>query len=151
MKCLSVSQPFAELIVTKKKTIELRNWNTKFRGEFLIHSPQKIRREDCKRLGFLETLTTGAIIGKAELYDVKHYKTKSEVKKDSEFHYASKSHFDRKYGFLIKNAKIFRIPIPYKGKLGFFDVDLPKINFKKKEIESDIIDEEYRYQWINHH
>ena len=151
MKCLSVSQPFAELIITKKKTIELRNWNTKFRGEFLVHSPQKIRREDCKRLGFSKSLATGAIIGKAELYDVKHYKTKLEVKKDSKFHYASKTHFDKKYGFLIKNAKMFRIPIPYKGKLGFFDVDLPKVNFKKKEMESDIIDEEYRYQWINHH
>ena len=151
MKCLSVSQPFADLIVSRKKTIELRNWNTKFRGEFLIHSPQKVRKLDCKRLGFSEPLVTGAIIGKAEIYDVKNYKSKTEVKNDSKFHYASKTYFDRKYGFLIKNAKRFRIPIPYKGKLGFFDVDLPKFNFKKKEIESDIIDEENRYQWINHH
>ncbi|MEK6867048.1 MAG: ASCH domain-containing protein, partial [Thermoproteota archaeon] len=27
MKCLSVSQPFADLIISGKKTIELRNWN----------------------------------------------------------------------------------------------------------------------------
>ena len=49
MKCLSVCQPFAELIVQGKKTIELRKWNTKFRGEFLVHAAKKILREDCKR------------------------------------------------------------------------------------------------------
>ncbi|MBT4216408.1 MAG: ACP synthase, partial [Nitrosopumilus sp.] len=28
MKCLSICQPFAELIVQNKKIIELRKWNT---------------------------------------------------------------------------------------------------------------------------
>ena len=38
MKCLSLKQPYAELLVSGKKTIELRIWNTKFRGEFLMHA-----------------------------------------------------------------------------------------------------------------
>ena len=42
MKCLSICQPFAELIVQGKKTIELRKWNTKFRGEFLVHAAKNI-------------------------------------------------------------------------------------------------------------
>ena len=46
MKCLSVCQPFADLIIQGKKTIELRKWNTKFRGEFLIHASKKIRLDD---------------------------------------------------------------------------------------------------------
>jgi len=76
-KCLSVSQPFADLIIRGKKTIELRKWNTRFRGEFLIHSPATIKSDDCKRLGIDESsLRTGAIIGKAVIYDVKIYKTK---------------------------------------------------------------------------
>ena len=58
---------------------------------------------------------------------------------------------NNKYGFLLKNAKEFRIPIPFKGQLGFFDVELPKTKIKNKEIVTDIIDEEYRYQWIGHH
>ena len=73
MKCLSVSQPFADLIISGKKIIELRNWNTNFRGEILIHAPRKIRIEDCKRLKINKKLTTGAIIGKAEIYEVKKY------------------------------------------------------------------------------
>ena len=43
MKCLSICQPFAELIVQGKKTIELRKWNTKFRGEFLVHAAKNIQ------------------------------------------------------------------------------------------------------------
>lgn len=150
MKCLSVSQPFAELIVKGKKTIELRNWNTNFRGEFLIHSPIKIRKEDCKRLKIKANLPTGAIIGKAEIYDVKKYSSKDEVRKDAKRHFASKNFYSRKYGFCLRNAKEFRVPIPYKRKLGFFDVNLkPKI--KKNQIKTDLIEEEYRYQWIGHH
>ena len=151
MKCLSVSQPFADLIIQGKKTIELRNWNTNFRGEFLIHSPLKIRNEDCKRLKISKKLVTGAIVGKAEIFDVKEYKTKLEVKKDSNKHFASKNFHNKKYGFLLKNAKQFRIPIPYKGQLGFFEVKLPKTKIKTSELKTEIIDEEYRYQWIGHH
>lgn len=151
MKCLSVSQPFADLIVSGKKTIELRRWNTNFRGEFLVHAPLKIKLTDCKRLKISKKHVTGAIIGKAEIYDVKKYNTKSEVKADYKKHLASKDFFDRKYGFLLKNVKAFQQPIACKGRLGFFDVKLPKTKIKIKELQTDIIDEEYRYQWINHH
>ena len=151
MKCLSISQPFADLIVSGEKTIELRKWNTNFRGEFLIHAPIKIRIEDCKRLKITKKLVTGVIIGKADLYDVKKYNSSKEVKNDQKFHFASKNFQDKTFGFKIKNAKPLRIPIPWKGQLGFFDVELSKARSKNKDIVTDIIDEEYRYQWIGHH
>lgn len=151
MKCLSVSQPFADLIICGKKTIELRNWNTGFRGEFLIHAPLKIRIEDCKRLKIKKKIITGAIVGKATIYDVKKYNSVNEIKNDKKFHLASKDFQNKKYGFMLKNAKQFRIPIPYKGRLGFFDVALPKTNIKNKDLVTEIMDEEYRYQWIGHH
>ena len=151
MKCLSVSQPFADLIISGKKTIELRNWNTNFRGEFFIYAPIKIRVEDCKRLKITKKLDTGVIIGKAELYDVKKYNSLKEVKIDQKFHLASKNFQDKTFGFKIKNAKSLKIPIPWKGQLGFFDVEISKARIKNKDIVTDIIDEEYRYQWIGHH
>jgi hypothetical protein len=151
LKCLSVSQPFSDLIISGKKTIELRNWNTKFRGEFLIHSPLKIRTEDSKRLKINKKFVTGAIIGKAQLYDVKKYDSLKEIKLDQKFHFASKKFQTKTFGFMLKNSKPLRIPIPWKGQLGIFDVNIPKIKIKNKEIVSDIIDEEYRYQWIGHH
>jgi hypothetical protein len=151
LKCLSVSQPFADLIISGKKTTELRNWNTKFRGEFLIHAPLKIKMDDCKRLKINKKFATGVIIGKAELYDVKKYNSLKEINVDKKFHFATKKFQVKTYGFKIRNVKMLKIPIPFKGQLGFFDVELTKTKIKNKDIVSDIIDEEYRYQWINHH
>ena len=152
MKCLSISQPFSDLILQGKKTIELRSWNTKFRGEFLIHSPKKIRIDDCKRLKINEkSLITGAIIGKAEIFDVKKYHSSLEISKDHKLHFASTKLQDKKFGFMIKNAKAFRIPLPCNGKLGFFEINLEKRKIKTNEITTELFDEEYRYQWINHH
>ncbi len=149
MKCLSVCQPFAELIVQGKKTIELRKWNTKFRGEFLVHAPQKIRIDDCKRLKMKDTLTTGAIIGKVELVDVKKYENKSELKLDSKKHLAQHDKSDNKYGFILQNPKQLKVPIPCNGQLNFFEFkpDLLKID----DIKIELFEEEHRYMWINHH
>ena len=38
MKCFSLKQPYADLIVFGEKIIELRKRNAKFRGEFLFHA-----------------------------------------------------------------------------------------------------------------
>ena len=123
MKCLSICQPFAELIIKNKKTIELRTWNTKIRGEFLVHAPIKIRKEAYEKLKIKEKLTTGAIIGKVELYDVKKYESLKEIQIDKKKHCSSTISHEKIFGFILKNAKPFRSPIPWKGQLGFFDVE----------------------------
>ncbi|MFM8659261.1 MAG: ASCH domain-containing protein [Candidatus Nitrosotenuis sp.] len=152
-KCLSVSQPFADLIIKGKKTIELRHWNTKYRGEILIHSPSKIKLDDCKRLKIdSQSFITGAIIGKATIYDVKKYQTKKELIADKKFHFANDDYFsDKTFGFLLKKPKEFKIPISAKGKLGLFDIELENAKTKDADITTEIFDEEYRTQWINHH
>ncbi|HXV38551.1 MAG TPA: ASCH domain-containing protein [Nitrosopumilaceae archaeon] len=151
MKCLSVSQPYADLIVQGKKTIELRTWNTKYRGEFLVHAPFKIKKDVCKKLGFDETkLLTGVIIGKAEIYDVKTYNSVSEIKSDYKKHFATEEFLRHKYGFLLKNPRELKIPIPYKGSLGFFNVNLGT-KVKESDIKSELFDEEWRYQFIGRH
>lgn len=151
MKCISISQPFADLIISGKKNIELRSWNTSFRGELLIHAPLKIRKVDVKRLKIEKKFVTGAIIGKVQLYDVKKYNSTKEIKLDQKFHCSTKKFQNKTFGFMLKNSKPLRIPIPWKGQLGIFDANIPKTKIKNKEIVSDIIDEEYRYQWIGHH
>ena len=125
MKCLSLIQPYAQMVVLGKKTIELRKWNTKFRGEFLIHASKKVDLEACKKLGFdPKDLPRGAIIGKARIYDVKSYKSKRQFLADSNKHFADyKKYSSSKYGFLLKNSSKLKDPISYKGMLNFFSVD----------------------------
>ncbi len=123
MKCLSLKQPYAELIVSGKKTIEVRKWNTKFRGHFLVHASKNINEEACKRLKIDQAkLVTGAIVGKANLYNVICYGSKNSFLKDKNKHFAGSNYENPKYGFLVNQAKRFDIPIPIRGKLGSFNV-----------------------------
>ena len=125
MKCLSLNQPYAELLVSGKKTIEIRRWNTKFRGQFLVHASKKINEEACNRLKIERAkLVTGAIVGKANLYDVKSYPSKNSFLKDKKKHFASSNYDNPKYGFMINQTKRFEIPIPIRGKLGFFNIEI---------------------------
>lgn len=126
MKCLSLKQPFADLLAHGEKTIELRKWNTSFRGEFLIHASKTIDIESSERLDMNSNkFTIGAIIGSAFLYDVKEYSNREEFEKDRYKHFSviTKYFEGYRYGFLIRDAKLLKNPIPYPGKLRFFEVD----------------------------
>lgn len=124
MKALSLKQPWAELIVSGKKTVELRNWNTKFRGEFLVHASQTPNKQAMERLGFT-TLPTGCVVGKATLVDVKRYKDMKEFEADANKHFATPGWYDEKAkGFMLMNAQRLE-PKPCKGMLNFFEVPWP--------------------------
>ena len=131
MKCLSLNQPYAYLLASGKKTIEIRKWNTKYRGEFLIHSSKKINEDACSVLKIhKDFLVKGAIIGKCSLYDVKTYENFDEFERDRDKHFSIEKNSNsystnfKRYGFFVRNAMLFSNPIPYLGKLGLFEVDL---------------------------
>ncbi len=120
MKTLSIKQPFAELILQGKKKIELRKWNTKFRGEFLIHASKIPDSMAMEKFGFTD-LPCGFIVGKARLVDVKRYKDDEEHKKDRVLHLAN-SIFGT-YGFALRDVKRIK-SISAKGQLGFWEFNL---------------------------
>ena len=99
----------------------------KFRGQFLIHASLSIDDAACKRLDInQEPLTKGGIIGKAYLYGVQYYGTKKEFQSNKTKHFAPTSFYENgsRYGFLIRNARMFNNPIPLGGKLRFFEANL---------------------------
>lgn len=85
-----------------------------------------MKKEKCKSLNIDQAkLSTGAVIGRAILYDVKKYDNKTEFMRDKNRHYADANIFDSyMYGFKIKDAQRLRLPIQYSGKLGFFEVSI---------------------------
>ena len=117
MKTLSLKQPYAELILQGKKKIELRKWNTKFRGEFYIHASLTPDKKAMERFNFKD-LPCGFILGKATLIDVKKYNSEEEHKKDKNLHLASSTWGN--YGFILTNPKRIT-PIKVKGKLNFWE------------------------------
>lgn len=130
MKCLTLNQPYADLLANGKKKIEVRKWNTNFRGEFLIHAAKTINLMACNILNIdPDSCVRGSIIGKCYLYDVKMYTSNQDLLMDFELNFVvDEKKFDDKrkriYGFLIRDAVRFSKAIPYKGKLGFFNVDI---------------------------
>jgi hypothetical protein len=58
MKCLSLKQPYAELLISGKKTIELRKWNTSFRGKFLVHASCYLIHTNAKIFFIIKTQDT---------------------------------------------------------------------------------------------
>jgi len=119
MKALSLKQPWAELVLQGKKIIELRKWNTNFRGTFYIHASGNIDKEMMKKHNFKD-LPRHSIVGKANLIDVKKYKNKEEFFKDLNKHLASSMEWGC-YGFILENIEKVK-PFICKGQLGFFEV-----------------------------
>jgi len=117
MKVLSIKQPWAELILQNKKKIELRKWNTKFRGKFLIHSSKTPDKKAMEKFGFCD-LPNGFIVGQAELTEVKIYPNDKELLKDKNLHLAETGWGDK--GFILKNPKRIK-KIKQKGNLGFWE------------------------------
>lgn len=127
MKALSIRQPWAWLIVNGFKAVENRSWDTKFRGEFLIHTG--LQYDDAAydwikshfpaiqipdRYG-LEHLT-GGIVGKARLIGTVHLRDKALIAASDQ------PWFFGEYGFMLDDAR--PVPfIPCKGRLGFFETD----------------------------
>ena len=95
------------------------------------------------------SITTGAIIGKVKLTDVKKYESDKELKSDKKKHYSSSDITKNKYGFILESPKKLRVPIPYSGKLNFFEFHPDEM--KNDDMKIDLFEEEYRYMWINRH
>jgi hypothetical protein len=125
MKCISLKQPYADMLANGKKLIECRKWYTKFRGDFLIHASKTIDVKSCEYYKInINDVARGSIIGKAKLYDVKKYLNYKEYLVDKDKHFSLSPYANKIiYGFLIKDAIKFKRIIPYKGKLGFFEVN----------------------------
>jgi len=125
MKALSLKQPWLELILQGKKKIEIRKWNTNFRGEFLIHASKIPDEASMKRFNFkMSELPLGYIVGKATLLEVKKYKNDKEFQKDKYLHLATKEFGN--YGFILKNVERIK-PIKCKGSLNFWDFNDKKV------------------------
>ena len=126
-KCLTVHQPWAELIREGEKTIEVRSWRTNYRGPLVIcASAQKItveyEDEDGKMVK--ETLPYGCTVAICHLVDCRPL-----VKEDlydacmDDIEDLDWSELEGSWAWVL--ADIRPLPnIPVKGKQRIFECDL---------------------------
>lgn len=135
MKTLSMKQPFAELLISGKKTLELRNWKTDHRGLLLIHASKEPYREICEeyRINY-SNLDYSAIIGVVHLDGIKTYADKETMLRDFNKHLAPEDYFadlaypaERAHAWIVSDPRRFAKPIPnVRGALSLWEYDLPE-------------------------
>lgn len=121
MKALTIKQPWATLIMHHGKDVENRSWPTSFRGQVAITSSKASTEYDYDMaMGLMsmlgkpfprcspETIPRGFILGTVEIYDC--------------LGGSNSPWFFGEYGFLLRNPRPLAVPIPIKGKLGFWDL-----------------------------
>ena len=122
MKAISIMQPFAYLIVHGHQPVENRAWRTSYRGRLLIHASKTFASIDDSQFydfgfdrEFIDMLRSnaiprGALVGEVDLVDCVD---------DSDSPW-----YKGPYGLELENPLAYDKPIPYKGELDLFDVDL---------------------------
>ncbi|MCL4397567.1 ASCH domain-containing protein [Patescibacteria group bacterium] len=106
-KAISLKQPWANLVASSKKKIETRKWGTKYRGDLVICSSKFPSTPE----------PAGYALCIAELYHVEPMKKIHE--KD-----ACIKVYPRAHAWFLRNIRPINPPIPVKGQLGIFDVEL---------------------------
>jgi hypothetical protein len=124
MKCISIKQPYAELILSGIKRIELRNWNTLKKDSHLyIHIPNKIDIEACKKYRYDHSKlaeTRQSIIGYMVVGYLKEYNTVQKFKKDRYLHLSDQFY---RYGFVIVGYKRMNLIRDVKGQQKIFTIN----------------------------
>ena len=127
MKVLIIKQPWATLIMQKDKRFEFRSWQTKYRGDLLIHAGKGIDKEAMKRLEkyIPSDMPTGKILGKVTLVDcIKMFPEFKEMLLKENKDIYTKSSFKENYGWQMENVEVFEKPIEAKGKLSLWEYEV---------------------------
>ncbi len=114
MKALTVQQPYASLIASGQKTIELRSWSTMYRGPLLIHAGKRLHSDYRNRL--LPLLPRGVIVCVVDLVDVRPY---HEGDRPNTF--VKRRLLNGFFSWVLENAR-GTPPIPIDGHQRLFDV-----------------------------
>lgn len=123
MKCLTVCQPHAHLLIRGQKPIENRSWPTRFRGELLVHagvnrSWLRAAYDDPRirpMLPLVDRMTFGAIIGRVTVYDCLPLADLPAELRDNPFAWGP-------WCWLVRDPVAFANSIPYRGRQQLFDV-----------------------------
>lgn len=126
IKALSFRQPWAELVVQGKKTLDLRTWSTRYRGPLAIYASQTIEKDACLAHELdPEQLTTGAVIGTVELKGVIALDQATYHARTAE-HLSGRRFQEPLFGWELADPQPLVEPFPVRGRLNLFDIHLPE-------------------------
>lgn len=120
-RALSIRQPWAELILQRRKTIELRSWETDYRGPFWLHAGKSADRELVRSFGVADA-PRGAFVGRVTLLDIVSIDA-PRWERWRHQHLDSGSYQPGLFAWHLLSAERLREPVPAPGRLNLFKVD----------------------------
>ncbi|MBP9503112.1 MAG: ASCH domain-containing protein [Candidatus Promineofilum sp.] len=124
MKALSFRQPWAELVLQGRKTMDLRTWTTGYRGRIAIHVAREVEHEaalahDLDPAG----LAVGGVVGTVELVDV-ILLDEAAYAQHLDAHLAGRGFRPGMAGWLLAAPERLPEMIAVAGRRRLFEVDL---------------------------
>jgi len=127
MKAQSFHQPRAEQIIQGLKTVDVRTWRVQYRGPLVVHASSKRRDARCHLLGFdPNTLDYGALIGTVKLTEIVPLDEATYASLRGEHLLDIPFPGSPCYAWRLANPRRFDTPIPYRGRMRLFEVDLER-------------------------
>lgn len=115
---LSVRQPWAELILAGRKTIELRTWTTRYRGPLWLHSGVK-KDSELEAEFALSDLFHGGFVGRVDLSSIVRL-DHDRWERWRDRHLVTGAMPPQIYGWVLRNPVRLDRPLPAPGALGLF-------------------------------
>lgn len=133
-KALSFRQPWADLVLEGRKSLDLRTWSTKYRGTLAVYASSEIEREACKAHGMdPSALSTGVVIGFVDLVDIVKLSAEEYARRQSQ-HLNGRNFKNGLFGWEFANPRPLEKPVPARGHLKLFNVNLPDHSILQKEV-----------------
>ncbi len=124
MKALSFHQPWAELILQGRKTLDLRTYRRDYRGPLAVHAALEIERAACLLYGLdPSTLPTGSVVGIVELVDIVPLDAAEYAARSAE-HLGGRHFHEPMYGWVLRNPRRLAGAIPLRGQRNLFTIDI---------------------------
>jgi len=122
MKAITIRQPWAELILQGRKTIELRSWQTKIRERVVVHAGKEVKRAACEAYSLdAGSLVRGALVGYVDIVDVVGL-DQGNWEELRPQHLALGDYPGGLVGWRLANPERLPEPIPMTGRRQFFNV-----------------------------
>lgn len=115
---ISVRQPWAELLISGRKSIEIRSWAPDYRGRLWLHAGLKSDLEVERRFG-LHDLCRGGFVGSIQLIAIVPF-TKERWIQWLDKHLDSGEYHDGLVAWMVGAPRRFPKPVPGKGQLNLF-------------------------------
>ncbi|MEK2602921.1 ASCH domain-containing protein [Burkholderia arboris] len=115
---LSIRQPWAELILSGRKSIEIRSWSTEYRGAVWLHTGQK-RAPELDRQFAIDTPFVGGFVGQVLITNVLRLDLDRWIRWRTR-HLVEGPMPEEAYGWVLREPVRFVRPIPAPGELRLF-------------------------------